>query len=199
MITRLIELLLMVLVVAIPGFAQESGYPFQQDELWGYRDSRGNVVIAPRYIIAHDFLRTGIAAVVDSQGWAYIDRDGEVVVRPFVVDNGPDYFMEGWARLILDGKFGFFDSTGHIVIPPQFDFASPFREGRAAVATGCRVRWEGEMRVWEGGCWGFIDREGGVVIPLRYEAVEPFSGGQSRVKLQGHWITVDRNGNLTEE
>ena len=51
--------------------------------LHGYRSCDGRVAAAPQYTVAERFGKGGIAAVVDAKGWAYINRRGEVVIRPF--------------------------------------------------------------------------------------------------------------------
>ena len=55
--------------------------PFEENGQWGYRSESGTVVIATRYIIAHDFSEHGIAAVADRTGWYYIDTSGKMVIR----------------------------------------------------------------------------------------------------------------------
>jgi hypothetical protein len=89
--------------------------PFQDpdDETWGYRDPAGKVLIPTRYILAEPFSRGGIAAVADKQGWTYIDTRGRVVIRPLLVDNGPDPFQEGLARFRHGTKIGFFRPIGY--------------------------------------------------------------------------------------
>jgi hypothetical protein len=170
--------------------------PFEQDGRWGYRDSRGAVVIEPRYQAADPFSSKGIAAVLGDRGWVYIDRTGRVLIAPFIFDNGPDYFHQGLARFTAEGKFGFFNSSGAVVIGPQFDFADSFSQDRAAVCQGCRKVAAGEHWFMEGGTWGFIDRAGMLVIPLRFEAAESFTGGRARVKVGGTWRSIDRKGRL---
>src|SRR5512142_1792512 len=133
--------------------------PFEKDGKWGYRSSGGEVIIPPRYEMARAF-SGGIAAVVDDQGWAYIDHAGRVVLRPVVVDNGPDYFREGLARFRDNAKVGFFDRSGKVVIQPRYAYAMPFSEGRAAVCEGCAEIEEGEHRAVRGGKWGFINPGG---------------------------------------
>ena len=39
---------------------------------------------------------------------------------------------ENRARIKHEGKFGFVNAEGQVVIPPMFDRASDFKEGRAA-------------------------------------------------------------------
>jgi hypothetical protein len=76
----------------------------------------------------------GHAVVMDKQGPVMVDQKGKEVLRPFLYDNGPDYFVEGLARYV-DGKklMGFFDRTGRIAIKAQYEFAWPFEKGKATV------------------------------------------------------------------
>ena len=47
--------------------------------------------------------------------------------KAYHFDNGDDYFCEGLQRIVDDnGRIGFADSTGKVVITPQFAFAFPF-------------------------------------------------------------------------
>ncbi len=170
--------------------------PFQDENLdfYGYRDRTGRVVIPARYQIAGEFSRYGIAPVADESGWQYIDVAGRTVVRPFLVDNGPDDFQEGLARFQEGGRFGYFDERGRIVIQPQFDFAASFCGGRAAFCFGCVKTMDGEHSRYTGGKWGFIDREGRMVIPAQFDEVREFQGGAARVRLGSQWITIGGEG-----
>jgi len=90
----------------------------------------------------HD--RFGHALVQDSKGWVYVDRENRPILRPYIFDNGPDYFEEGLARFVEHGKIGFHDEALNIVIPAQYDFAFPFRNGTARAGMNCFTRAEGE-------------------------------------------------------
>ena len=168
--------------------------PFEAQGKWGYQDGQGKTVIPPRYEVAQPFLPEGIAAVVDASGWAYIDAQGRVVIRPFVFDNGPDYFRQGLARFVAGGKFGFFDRRGRVVIAARFDFALPFSEGLAAVCLGCREVAEGEHKAMRGGQWGFVNRQGELVIAARFQEAESFEKGRARVKVGGQWGYINPRG-----
>jgi hypothetical protein len=115
-------------------------YLFRDDktELSGYTTEAGIVFISPRFREAYPFGPGGIAAVNEPNvGPGYIDTDGTMIAKAHPMDNGPDYFQDKLARIIgPDGKIGYLDDTGKIVIPPRFDAAMPFCNGKAVVELG---------------------------------------------------------------
>lgn len=192
-------MLLVFVGMALPLYAQSDLTPFEQEGRWGYRDVQGRTVIAPRFELAQEFTSDGTAPVLDKDGWAYIDRQGKIIVRPLLVDNGPDYFAEGLVRFREQGRIGFIDTRGRIVIKPRFTYAAPFSGGLAAVCLGCTPRADGEYTRWEGGHWGYVNKDGQVVIPPIYEVAEPFSQGRARVRRGQHWIYIDAKGRVIED
>jgi hypothetical protein len=103
--TFFLLLIMLTLNFLCPEVQAQGGWTaFEEGGKWGYRDGKGRVVVQPRFIFANEFSTEGIAAVVDEKGWAYIDRKWNILIRPFVVDNGPDYFKEGLARFTADNK-----------------------------------------------------------------------------------------------
>lgn len=138
--------------------------PFEQDGRYGYRRASGEVVIEPLYDHVMAFSADGIAAVVDTKGWAYIDHTGKLLLRPHVVDNGPDYFRDGLARFVADGKVGFMDTQARIVIAAAYAYAEPFDKGYALICGDCRAERDGEHTRMVGKRWGAIDASGGEVV-----------------------------------
>jgi hypothetical protein len=188
----------MVWVILLCGAVCSAGAltPFSDDQdRWGFRDSSGRTVIAPQYVQAGAFSPEGLAPVVDQEGWLYIDLKGRPLVRPFVFDNGPDYFEEGLSRFVADGKIGFIDRAGVVVIPAVHDFALPFCEKMAVVCTGCRPEDDGdEHTIMVGGKWGYINRTGSIVIPLEYDRADSFADGEAQVSKDGRNFAIDRTG-----
>jgi len=72
--------------------------------------------------------------------------------------------------VIVNDKRGYIDGNGRIVIQPQFDGASSFSEGLAAVATRANGYAE-----------GYIDTTGAVVIKPQFDTATPFSEGLALV------------------
>jgi hypothetical protein len=186
--------LILFLWLGVSQVQKDGLVPFEQGELWGYKNAAGKIVIPPKYLSAGEFSASGIAAVADQRGWAMIDSSGAVLIRPYVFDNGPDYFSQGLARFVTAGRFGFFDERGKIVIPARFDFVEPFHDGMAAFCEGCVQARQGEHLTVKGGKWGYIDRKGKTVVRAIYDEARPFENGLGRVRLGGEWKNLDAAG-----
>src|SRR5262249_52513997 len=85
-----------------------------------------------------------------------------------------------------NGKYGYIDKTGKLVIKPQFDDADRFFDAFAAVQIGEK--------------WGFIDKSGKVVLKPQFDYAVSFAGGQSEgptmVQMDRLWGFVDKTGKL---
>ena len=83
----------------------------------------------------------------------------------------------------INGKAGFIDSSGEVVVPPRFNalLATYFSEGRCPFE--------------EGGLCGFIDEAGAISVSPLYSSVLEFSKGLAAVCRDGLWGFVDRDGN----
>jgi hypothetical protein len=143
------------------GVSAESLQSFEASSgLYGYKNSKGQIKIPPRFVYAEEFNRYGFASVIESGKPYFIDQQGRHVVQMFFFDNGPDPFEEGLARFVEKGKMGFFDERGRKVIPASFDFVSPFSNGMAEACNGCKPRAMGEHFMMEGGVWMMVDKRG---------------------------------------
>jgi hypothetical protein len=89
-----------------------------------------------------------------------INQKGQRLYDVHWFDNGPDYLEEGLFRILRNGKTGFADSTGKIVIEPQFDCAFPFSNGRAKVAYDCAFEKDLDHITMKSDHWIFIDKTG---------------------------------------
>jgi hypothetical protein len=80
-----------------------------------------------------------------------------------------------------DGKWGYIDSTGKIVVKPQFAWAEEFSEGLAAFEN-------------EDGKHGYIDDTGRVVIKPKFDNWTDFSEGLAAVSVDLEWGYIDKTG-----
>jgi len=103
----------------------------------------------------------------------------------------------------VDGKWGYIDAAGKVVIQPKFDDANGFSEGLACVNVGgAWVTTEiegGSTTVFRGGHWGYIDATGKFVIETKAAEVKSFSEGLAAVKIGDKWGYINRSGKMVIE
>jgi len=114
-----------------------------------------------------------------------------------------------------DGKYGFLNTDGKLVVPIQFEDAYSFHDALAPVKldgkwgyinlTGKTVIphqfeeavwfWEGLGAVKKGDFWGFIDKTGKTVIPFEYDYAFAYSEGLAAVVKGECSGYIDKSGN----
>ena len=165
------------------GFAQEEDvlkyqYDPVADKGIGFTNSKGEIVIpADRFGHVYESRLDKITFVLfkdGPKGIYAINRKGEPLFEVFCIDNGPDYVKEGMFRIIKDGKIGYANMNGEVIIEPQFDFAYPFQNcGYAVFNMGGKQTLDNNThdKHWkmEGGKWGIINKKGEIVLPPTYE------------------------------
>lgn len=113
--------------------------------------------------------------------------------------------------VIKNDKWGYINSSGKIVVEPQYDHASQFAEGLGLVKTGkpdekifcidakgkkvfdLKSDWSHMNPYSDGlaavkdkgnGLYGYIDHKGQFVIPCKYSSAADFSEGLAKVELK---------------
>ena len=135
-----------------------------------------------------------------------------------VVNHTPFEFSAPYAAK-KDGKFGYIDQNGEMIIPPQFERALGFVEGLGRVGIGDKHGYidetgsfviplkfdeahpfsEGLAGARIGEKFGFIDKTGAFAIPPRFDNVEHYSEGIAAVMVDDRWGYVDRKGDFIAE
>lgn len=116
---------------------------------------------------------------------------------------------EGFSAVKINGKYGFVDNFGKLVIPAIYEKVDYFCEGLAPVLLKNK--------------WGFIDKTGKLVIPAKFEAystsvevhdenskyfnndsdfneiTKSFNNGLIRVMLNQKWGIIDKFGNIISD
>jgi len=97
------------------------------------------------------------------------------------------YFHNGLAEVEINGKYGFIDESGEIVIEPKFDYVASFHRGLA--------------RVGMNGKYGFIDESGEIVIKPKFDEVSDFDEdiSLSKVRINDKYGYINKNGEFVIE
>lgn len=118
-------------------------------------------------------------------------------------------------RYNTDGRYGFTDTSGRVVVEPVYDYARDFEEGLAVVGRGkgeerrfgaidrtgrevIACAWDDVSDCADGRCrvqlglgvqrrYGFADSSGRMVVPVGYDYAMPFSEGAAAVGT-GRWV-----------
>ncbi|KAF0249676.1 MAG: KWG repeat protein [bacterium] len=160
-------------------------FPIKQNNKWGYIDKSGQIAIEPKYLAAQPFSEN-IAFVRTSKHIKAIDSTGNTIFNLPLNSSFPGLYSEDLAPMLVDGKYGFIDKKGKVVIDFQFDFARSFSDGLALV----------KLEDY----YGFIDKEGKIVIKPQFASATSFSDGLAAVrfkKTDQHPAFIDKKGEAT--
>lgn len=162
-------------------------YPIREDGRWGYIDRSGNLAIEPRFDRAWPF-SGGVALVKEGGQFGYIRPDGGYAIEVRFDDAW--HFTDGIAPVELDGKWGFVDTSGTVLPDTQIALSAE----SLVEATYDDDPFE---LVHAGGQYGY---EGGErSIAPRFEKAWRFSKGLARVKTNGKWGFINREGEFAIE
>ena len=221
---------------------------------WGYIDRTGHYAIPPQFQgafpfsegLAHVRLGDGTEGHIDRtgrlviQGSSGLMRDGLLIIMEkdkaiFVDRTGKALFEAprnswlvggGLVAFIQNGRMGFMNRQGQVVIPPLYrcdvnwrhrqfeEKITPvsamqadgkekfgFIDKTGQVIVDFQYDWaqqffEGLAIVFKDGKYGYVDTDGRVAIPLQYEGADHFSEGLAAVKVNGKWGFIDTQGRM---
>ncbi|MCS7078030.1 MAG: WG repeat-containing protein [Bacteroidia bacterium] len=118
----------------------------------------------------------------------YKSADGRVII-PAMYDNGDEYIISGYTRVLKNGKMGMIDSTNKIILPIEYD--------------GVRLSCSNTVSVQKDGKWGVVELgTNKVIIPFQYEYIgegfiEKIRGTDTTFTYginDGGWIPAKENG-----
>lgn len=124
---------------------------------WGYIDENNIEVIAPQYDDAFPFYEENFAIVKLNEQWSGIDKNGVAILQYEYEEFEPfynDYFYGPAFRIKNNGKYGYIDAYGDVVIPFVYDYISDFEMGFEVI-----VGLNGKYGVYE------VD-EGEIISPI---------------------------------
>jgi len=148
------------------------------EEIWGFVNKTGDVVINCQFKDVDSF-KEGLCAVKnDEKKWGYIDNTGKIVINPQF-----DYafsFVEGSAIVKFGDKWGVIDKNGKYTINPQFDGMEYEKKGLFICKLNKRYGW--------------CDSKGNIVINPQFNSVFPFNNKLAAVCSDEKWGYIDNEG-----
>jgi hypothetical protein len=141
--------------------------------------------------------------------WGVIDSAGNSIIEPnfdeitHIYTLGRHYFktMINYSRT----PYGLVNTTGKLVLLPQYQFIGPFKNGFAAVmeTERCWKFLNAQLNTFPSGCciqvrdfsdglsafrtrsgWGFMDTLGNTVIQNKYSKLGDFNEGYAKIRIQ---------------
>ena len=111
----------------------------------------------------------------------FIDKSGNFIPGEFY---GAFSFSENRAAVQPEknGKWGYIDLDGKLIIPAIYDKVESFKNGQVIVQLNNK--------------YGLIDLNGKSLIPCMYDEVKAFSEGLANVKINEKWGYIDINNNI---
>lgn len=161
----------------------------KHDEMWGYINTKGMVVIPLRYYMAYPF-SYGLALVQDWDDdlMGFINEKGEPVERlQGFISATP--FSEGMATVVrpLEAPVVVNTSGEELFSIPEADKVSMFSEGMCLFSV---VTENGDR-------YGFVNKKGEVVIPATLGGAGPFKEGLAparKAEDNSKWGFIDKAG-----
>lgn len=179
----------------------------RDQDLVGYIDRQGKVILSPQWGFAQDF-SDGLAAVGTAQTFGnmrnitgltgYIDHSGKLVISIGETHSniGSESFNSHRAVINKFGEVTIIDQAGNTIVNrPEYEYAKAFSEGLCAVSV--RTNWPCENEENSREClskWGFIDTAGNMVIKPQYEEYGSFSEGVCAINTGEGYAFIDQTG-----
>lgn len=200
----------------------------------GYINLAGETIIPFKYDWTYPFYNE--LALVENSNYSgslygFINKTGDEIIsiKYKIKPNSivaKRFFREGLEPVSYQGKWGYIDNKGNVIIPFQFDGAGYFNNGLAQVRLDKRCGWinkDGEIIIpfaysYYGSSehfvgnlvrvcnfatrkYGYVDSKGNIIIPCIYENAEDFSMGRAAVSVEedefdDKWGYIDTSGNV---
>jgi hypothetical protein len=176
--SKVVLLGLLCWIVSTALILAQNLYIIERDDLYGFSDKSGKLVIPPMYGAVKPF-SDDLAPVYQNGGWGFIDPRGKMKIETNFLH--ADIFSDGLAAVHLKAGWGYIDKDGKLVIEPRFSQARRFSEGIAPIKSDQR--------------WSFIDKTG---LPVRalsgFEDAMNFSAGLAAVRVGNKWRFITHEG-----
>ena len=155
----------------------------REGDLYGFRLEDGTQIVPNMYRYVGEFTGGYCRVMPDEYHCGIVDSTGRLVVPCLYDDVG--YPTEGRVAVVRNGRYGYCDFNGNLVIPIQYLVAGDFNEGWAPVMVA--------VDSFYSACT-FIDTMGRMLSAPEYDNVQPFNCGYALVRKYDRWGAIDHSG-----
>lgn len=178
-------------------YIQKNGFVWlQKGKKFGLIDPVGKIIHPVKFdffyktaLNGSNYSKIFLYVAKKNKKYAVLGKKGEIL-QPFELDSvfnfydtspkerGDDYSI--LARFLKKGKYGFFDTEGKIVIPPDYDLMG-------------NIFIENLLPVKKDGKWGVIDRNNFPFTPFIYDSAAIYDKEYIFVQKDKKWGVVTKN------
>ena len=192
----------------------------QKEGKWGFIAESGDLAIECKYDVVKNF-NNNIAATKTGNQWIFIDKEG----NDFLKINQPDIedignLKNGRCWFKAGGLYGFLDSTGTVIVTPQYKKVFNYEGNVARVIQNKKtgiIDLEGNeiikpntftfiypfnqyglaiIQKEQSGNQGLINKEGKMILPPTYHVINKFRDGLAAVSNGRDYGYIDTMGKL---
>jgi len=135
----------------------------ENGEKCSFVNSKGRTVASPgKYdsIYTDTFVTYAFVRATAGSSWKAINRKGDHLYDAYPFEK-PDPLSEGLFRFTREGRIGYANATGEVVVPAAYSYAEPFKNGKARIGVICQpVSDTNDPITWQCNEWFYIDKTG---------------------------------------
>ncbi len=146
--------------------AQKEFFPFRENNLFGFMDEAGEVLIEAKYEAVEEFSE-GLALVIKDGKVGYINKVEDIII-PFDYEDG-ESFLNGAAIVAKNDKYGLINRNNDAIVSIKYDLVGNFYSGLAVVANDI--------------AYGFVNKNGEELIPLKLEYASDFENNYALIEV----------------
>lgn len=152
-------------------------FPVVENELWGFADSTGKVLIPYQFNDAEYFSENLALVQIDGKK-GFVNKNGFRVISPKFKE--AEAFVNGLAIVETDSASGIINTRGEWIVKPiYYSISGPYGNF---------------YRVENGEKYGIVDRFGNSITEIKYDDLEGFSEGKAAFALEGLAGFIDTTG-----
>ena len=203
-------------------FSEGYAWVVKDGDMPGAINTKGDILISLRDVrevrVFHESRAAFAITKKKNTLWGYLDKNGNELIKPQYRNVGN--FRLGMAAVQEneEGKWGYINLMGEIIIPFQYLVAYPFGDnGNTIVKEENRyltIDRKGNviqkhhfdeiipdgnlLMVRNDKLWGWCDSKGETIIPTQYDEIRPFGNSTSApVKINGKWAYINQKGEIS--